>query len=335
MGRAIDTDHRLRRATLLWALALLAVLAIAGVVVTTVNARGYGPEHAVRAYLDALHDGDGSRALGLLGATVPAGDPTLLTGEPLKRSVAKLKDVDLTVSDRNGEDATVTAHYTLDGRAGTTVFPVHRAGVTWLFFDRWELAGTSLPHTTVTFPGQDRARVNGATVAAPKGRATVLSFAPATVTAGWSDKLVQAPEHSTTVSGLGDARAVALAAQPTPAVVSSVDDQVHRMLDACASQQVLAPAGCPFYHFSDNLITGPVSWRITRYPQPALAYRDGAWTVQPLSGQAALSTKETDLYTGVERQLHTTSDFSFTATIEVDGDTVTVHPRVTGPDATG
>ncbi|MEH0108643.1 hypothetical protein V6N00_02795 [Tersicoccus sp. MR15.9] len=331
MAGRFDEAHRFRRAALFWTLLLLAVLAVAGVVVTTVNARGYGPEHAVRAYLDALHDGDGSRALGLLGATVPAGNPTLLNGTPLKRSVAQLKNVDLAITDRNGEDATVTAQYTLDGQRGSTAFPVRRVGFTWLFFDRWELAGTSLPHTTVTFPGQDRARVNGATVAAPNGKATVLSFAPAKVTAGWSEAMMQATDRSTAVTGLGDANTLGLTATPTPAMVSSVDDQVRRMLDQCASQQVLAPTGCPFYHFSDNLITGPVAWKITRYPQPRLTYRNGAWSVQPLSGQAELNTRETDLYTGVEKPLRTTADFSFTATLDVEGDGVTVHPRVTGP----
>ncbi|GGC80306.1 hypothetical protein GCM10011512_03780 [Tersicoccus solisilvae] len=325
--------RHVRRAAVLWALTFVGVLVVAVVVVTTVNARGYGPEHAVRAYLSALRDGDGSRALGLLGASVPDGNPALLTGDPLKRSVERLDDVDLSVGARTGDDATVTARYTLDGQAGTTVFPVHRAGSSWLFFDRWELAGAALPRTTVTFPGQDRARVNGTTVAAPGGKATLVSFVPARLIAGWSGTMLQAPERSTTVTSLDDAPTLALAAEPTPAMVTSVRDQLRRMLDRCASQQVLAPAGCPFYHFSDNLITGPVTWRITRYPQPQIASRDGAWTVRPLTGQAELRTRETDLFTGVEKELRSTEDFTFTAELDVDGDTVTVRPRITDPGA--
>lgn len=335
MGRETGTSHRFRRAALLWVLAFVGVLVIAGAVITTVNARGYGPEHAVRAYLDALHDGDGSRALGLLGATVPAGNPALLTGDPLKKSVEHLDDVDLSVEGRQGDDATVTARYTLDGQSGSTAFPVHRTGSTWLFFDRWELAGTSLPHTTVTFPGQDRARVNGTTVAAPGGKAVLPTFAPARITAGWTGTLMQAPERATTVAGLGDERGLSLQAQPTAALTASVTDQVHTLLDACARQQVLAPAGCPFYHFTDSLITGPVAWRIVRYPEPEISYRDGAWSVRPLIGRAELRTRETDLFTGVEKPLRAGVDFGFPADLVVDGDTVTLRPRITDPDLTG
>lgn len=327
--------RRYRRAALLWVLAFLGVLVIAVAVVTTVNARGYGPEQAVRAYLSALRDGDGAGALGMLGAAVPPGDPTLLTGDPLRRSVESLSDVELSVTSRTGDDATVTARYRLDGRTDSTAFPVRRTGSSWIFFDRWELTGSTLPRTTVSFPGQDRARVNGAIVAAPGGRATLLSFAPARVTAGWSGKLMQAPERGTSVTGLDDNRSVALQARPTTAMVTAVRDQLRRVLDRCAGQRVLAPAGCPFYHFSDKAITGPVTWRITRYPEPTIAFRAGAWRVQPLTGRAELTTRETDLFSGVETELRAAQDFSFTAELEVTGDVVTVRPRVAGPETTG
>jgi len=79
-----------------WLLGLVLLGAGFLTAVTLLNNRMYGPEHQVGLYLDALRDGDGGRALGLLDATVPEGaNPALLDGEALRGAVAPLQDLEV------------------------------------------------------------------------------------------------------------------------------------------------------------------------------------------------------------------------------------------------
>ena len=78
-----------------WLLCLMLAVAAAVVTIVIVNAKVYSPQHQVRAYFDALQDGDGAKALGLLRAKVPNANAALLDGAPLKQSVADISDLEV------------------------------------------------------------------------------------------------------------------------------------------------------------------------------------------------------------------------------------------------
>ena len=71
------------KATFLWAAALVAVVVAGLAAVALVNRFVLGPEGLVKDYFALLQEGEGGRALGLLGAEVPEGNPLLLDGDPL------------------------------------------------------------------------------------------------------------------------------------------------------------------------------------------------------------------------------------------------------------
>ena len=62
------------------------MLAVAAAIttVTLVNTHVYGPHQQVESYLEALRQGEGERALGLLNATVPDANAALLDGPALQ-----------------------------------------------------------------------------------------------------------------------------------------------------------------------------------------------------------------------------------------------------------
>src|SRR5215217_7590201 len=159
----------------------------AGFVATVVllNGRLYGPEHQVGLYLEALQQGDGGKALGLLNASVPEGsNPTLLDGEALRRASASLGDVEV-------GDARTT-----DG-------------------DRVEVP--------VTYSVE--AAVNGVDVGLPDGRAALAAFYPTVVDATYEGKYFSAPpQHAAVTSRDTPPPALALATEATPELVQAVND---------------------------------------------------------------------------------------------------------------
>ena len=62
---------------------ILSLVASSGALFAT-NKLVYGPEGKVREYFHALQTGNGSYALGLLGARIPDGDPAMLDGDTLR-----------------------------------------------------------------------------------------------------------------------------------------------------------------------------------------------------------------------------------------------------------
>ncbi|NKX52154.1 hypothetical protein HER39_16580, partial [Arthrobacter deserti] len=59
------------RTVALWLLFLMLTIAAGALAIVLVNAKVYGPQQQVRDYFQALQDGDGPKALGLLRASVP------------------------------------------------------------------------------------------------------------------------------------------------------------------------------------------------------------------------------------------------------------------------
>jgi hypothetical protein len=67
-----------------WLLGLMLAVAAAIVAVNLVNNTVASPQQPIREYLEALHEGDGGKALGILRAAVPPGNAAMLDGTALK-----------------------------------------------------------------------------------------------------------------------------------------------------------------------------------------------------------------------------------------------------------
>lgn len=298
--------------------------------VSVLNTKLYGPEHQVTLYLDALRDGDGGTALGLLNASVPEGsNPALLDGDALRTATAGLEDVAVGEARGTGSDRVeVPVTYTLDGAETTSVFPLERAGTEWGLFTVWEFEPSVLPTVEVSALNGVEAAVNGTDVGLPGGRAALAAFYPGAVTARYDGRYFAAPVSGTTITGLEAPQPLALATEPTPELISAVEEQLRTFLDGCAEQTVFQPANCPFAYPTDQRLAGDITWTIEEYPTASITPSEGTWLLAPLSGRARIDTQLRDFFSGAVSDVSEAVPFDFTADLNVTEDAVTVTPVV-------
>lgn len=294
-------------------------IAAAVVAIWLVNAKVYGPAKQVENYLQALQDGDGALALGILNAEVPDANAALLDAEALSASTRGLEVLEMeeVASSVDGR-ASVVLSYRLGEEQGESTFELEQTGTRWLFFDEWSFRAQQLPTVQVTAPNQNEADLNGARVLLPEGTNTFAAFYPARVAASYTSGYFEAPEQTGVVSGPGDGLDLTLRSQATAELVETVDSRVREFLDSCAGEQNrLAPPGCPFYHLTDNRVEPPITWEILEYPTVQISPADGHWVLAPLEGKARVSATQTDLFSGAQSPLVEEKEFSFGARLSI------------------
>ncbi|MCZ2403128.1 hypothetical protein IV498_08015 [Paenarthrobacter sp. Z7-10] len=313
-----------------WLLGLLLAASAAVITIQLVNTNYFGPQQRVQEYLQALHDGDGAKALGLLQATVPDANAAVLDGEGLKAAAAGTSNVHLgnPASQPDGR-VKIDVDYTIDGTALSTNFLLEPTGTRWLFFTSWDLVPTTLPTLDVSVVNETQAALNGVQVNMPSGRNSFAVFYPGRYTAEFQSQYFRAPAVTSTVSSAnGKPAAVALDTEPTSALLTQVNSKVHQYLDGCAKQEVLLPAACPFSNRTDNRVLGPINWSVVSYPKINISAYGGKWVLAPLTVTAQVDYKEQQLYSGAISEVKTAQDFGFTAKLKVSETGISVTPVV-------
>ena len=314
-----------------WLLALVLLGAGFVTAVTVLNGRLYSPEHQVGLYLDALRDGDGAKALGLLNATVPEGaNPALLDGEALRSAAAPLEDVQVGEARDTGNDhVEVPVTYLLAGSEHTTAFPLRLIDREWGFFNVWRFEETVLPTAEVSVVNSVGATVNGIAVGLPGGAASLATFYPTVVEAEYTDEYFAAPAQQAFVVGHDSPPpALVLATEATPQLTQAAEDQLRAFLDDCAGQTVFQPTNCPFNYPTSERLAGSIDWSIEDYPTASITATDGGWSLAPLRGVARIDTELQDYFSGAIRSVSEPVPFEFGADLLVSEDAVTVTPVV-------
>ncbi|WP_241521842.1 hypothetical protein [Arthrobacter pityocampae] len=313
-----------------WLLGLLLVGAAFITTVSFMNGRLYSPEHQVDLYFDALRDGDGGQALGLLNASVPEGsNPVLLDGEALRTASAAVEDVAIgEARDAGADRVEVPVTYTLDGAETSTVFPLERIDTEWGFFNVWRFEESVLPVVQVTARNTVEAAVNGTDVGLPGGTAGLASFYPASITAQYDGQYFAAPVQHAVVTGQEPPPPLTLATEATPELTQAIDDELRAFLDGCAKQTVFQPTNCPFNYVTNERLAGDITWSIEEYPAVTITPDGGDWLLAPLSGSARIDTQLRDFFSGAVRDVSETVPFEFEADLTVTEDDVTVTPVV-------
>lgn len=307
-------------------LAIVAAIAT----VTLVNTHVFGPHQQVESYLEALRQGEGERALGLLNATVPDANAALLDGPALQRATQGVENVEVGPPQPSGENrVAVDVSYTIDDAEHTTAFMLEKTGTEWLFFNRWEFVPSTLPTLEVSVINQNEATLNGTRVLMPEGRNQFAVFYPAEVEAHYTSEYFAAPAQTVAVTDRqqGPTR-VNLATAATPALAEGVTAQLKTFLDSCAEQTVFQPANCPFGFETENRVAGPITWSITEYPEVRIEPFNGDWIISPLTGTVLLETSLQDLFTGIIEPVSVSQEFGFTARLAVTDEGITVTPVV-------
>ncbi|MEV7646252.1 hypothetical protein [Arthrobacter sp. NPDC089319] len=324
-------NSKVLRTVATWLLCLMLAVAAAALTIVLVNAFVFSPQHQVKAYFNALEDGNGGTALGLLHATVPDANAAMLDGAALKASVDTLENLEIqdpVPAGDNRVDQPVS--YTVDGVAHTTTFTLEKTGTTWLFFNQWSFVPSTLPTISVDVVNGNEASLNGTRVALPEGKSSFAVFYPGSFEAHYASDYFAAPVVESVLTGpqnAPDAR-LSLATEATPKLVDDLSGQVNAFLDSCAEQRVLQPSGCPFSASMDRVQDDTIDWSIEEYPEVKVEPFKGSWVLSPLRGVAKLNVVEIDLFTGasVERELK--QDFDFTGRLSVNDGHVTLTPVV-------
>jgi hypothetical protein len=315
-----------------WLLGLMLAVAGAVVAVNMVNSTVASPQQPVREYLDALHDGDGGKALGLLRATVPPANSAMLDGTALQTASSRLANVKLgDAEERSGNQVTVPMEYTIDGSRLRTEFVLEKTGTEWLFFNTWAFVPSRLPTVDITVVNASEAAVNGVPVNMPNGRNTFAVLYPGEYEASLNGEFFAAPATRATVTSRDVPVApLNLLTEATTALRENVGAKVKEFLDTCAAeaqkQQKLQP-DCPFYYATNNRVyDGTIKWSVTKYPEVSIEPFGGRWIVAPLDGKARVVAQQQSLFTGANFPLDEEVDFSFTTRLDVAGDTIKVTP---------
>lgn len=315
-----------------WLLALMLAVAGAIVAIILVNNTVASPQQPVRQYLDALHKGEGGKALGLLRAAVPQSNAAMLDGTALQTAASGISSVKLgSAQERSGNQVMVPMDYTVDGNQLRTEFLLEKAGTEWLFFPKWVFVPAVLPTIEVTAVNASEATLNGVPVNLPHGRNSFAVFYPGEYEGSVNGEYFAAPATRASVSGSSaPAPPLKLLTQATEGLQKAVGDKVKEFLDTCAAEAVASQRlqpDCPFYYATGiRVVDGTIQWSITEYPKISIEPFDGRWVVAPLKGKARVAAQQRDLYTGAPFALDEVVDFSFTTRLDITAEAITVTP---------
>jgi hypothetical protein len=318
-----------------WLLCLMLAIAAAILAVGLLNSTIAGPQQPVRDYLNALQQGQGGKALGLLHATVPSSNAAMLDGTALRTALARVADVKIgDAQERTGNQAMVPMEYTIGGSQLRTEFLLAKTGTQWLFFNTWAFVPGQLPTVDVTVVNAVQATVNGIPVNLPDGRNSFAVFYPGEYEATLIGEHFAAPARRATVtSAAAPSAGLNLLTEATERLKTDVGTKTSEYLDGCAAgaslEQRLQP-DCPFYHVTNNrVVPGTIQWAVSTYPEISIEPFGGRWVVAPLEGKARVTGAQIDLFTGAEFPLDEEVDFSFTTRLDITADAIRVTPLLT------
>lgn len=327
----MDNSDKVTRAIGAWFFLIVLAVAAAAVTIMLVNKYQYGPETDVRAYFEAMRDGDGARALGALNADVPDSNAALLDGDALAETGKSVEGLKISTVEQNADRAVVRAEYTLDGTQHSTDYTLHPADTQWGFFTVWDFDRTTLPTMKVSMPGSTAVDINGTSVALPDGSREFAVFYPGVYTGSYESPMVAAEPRKTVVTGRSTHPTLELEAAASDRLKASVQEQIKSYLDSCASKDSLYPAGCPFSYDFSGRVDGEVSWRIKEYPKPQIGLTGTSakkWSLADAAGTARIEFTSVDLFDGKKSKVSEDVPFGFSADLSVTGEKATVTPQV-------
>lgn len=318
---------------------VLVLVVVGALVLMNVNRSQYGPETVAQEYLDAVAAGDLEAAQEITPATVPNGaNEALVDPEVFAASASSIEDVQVSEADIDGDTATMTAAYTIDGQEYELPLAADRTGRQGVFFDQWTLQPPVLQTLSMDLTQTADATMNGEPVDLATG-ATEYAVMPG------SYELV-VPETTYTKEG-SSAITVGFApdAEPQPATLDvsievtdaykeDVTDAVKSKLDECLESGNLE-TDCGFFNRDsfasaeeketyDTLETEGVEYEMTE--EPTIVVTDygvpgtgSFYTDDESPGEVEAVVEDED---GAEYSL--TSELRPSGTVTVDGDSLSV-----------
>ena len=266
MGPPERTPEQKRRAR--WILlgigaaVLLVVLAIVTfqILIRTV----FTPANQVEEAMNAVRDGEASRAVEIMDPNVPNAQRMLLQDDVYAVAGKPIEDYEITDVVRSGDSSTVTAEVTQDGVTTPLTFSMVRDGRTAGIFPQWRIDGAPeglYKSVDVTMPEVSTMTLNGVETEIPedmRGQSTSLVALPGDYSFGPdadSKYMTYGDEQTTNVRVADDGSSqssIMFEAETTPALLEDVTTAANAKIDECATQSSFNPDGCPFGTYGDN-----------------------------------------------------------------------------------
>ncbi len=186
---------------------------------------------------------------------------------------------------------------------GLSTFAVERDGATLGIFPRWRFAVSPVATLRLTVEHDDRFRVAGVPARTGGAAAEPVDSAllvPGVYRVDHRSHYLRADPLDVVADRPGSTHAAALDVQPGVTFTIAANAEVKAFLDACATQEVLFPTGCPFGHPIANRVASPPEWSIAEYPRLELEPGDafGTWRTPETPFTAHLRVDVQSLFDG-------------------------------------
>ena len=231
------------------AASVVLILVIVGAIAHfIINRTVYGPDATAEKFVEALNEGDFEKARSFASFDVPENAYTDLIDDPKYAKAAgdTLSDAQVTSSERNGDDVTITVGYKQGEETKNIKLTGHKDGKQGLFFDKWKLNAPDLGTVKITAPAGAAVKINGEdfTASNPDTEYAVLPGTYEISTEG--SKFVEATSAKTTVGFGGDDGGAELKVDPKPtkALGTEVQKAVDKRIDECKKAKEFEKAGC-------------------------------------------------------------------------------------------
>lgn len=330
------------RTPIRWLVAVVIAGAVCAGAVAIVNATVFGPGAFVGIYLDAVARGDADGALSLPGVDAPASasasggvvDDLLLTAPALSglTGIRQVSDTEI----GGGAHRVVMAWESPHG-SGTTAFEVAPVGSRFGIFPEWGFRVSPMATVSLAVEHDPRFfanRLSTATDAAAPGSGSSAPrdyavLVPGSYVFGHDTPYLTAETVTVLADEVGGVSDAAVDVQAGPAFIAQLDETVRASLDACTTQTVLFPTGCPFGQpISDRVASDPV-WSIATYPAMAIEPGDdfATWQVEPTPAVAHLVVEVRSLFDGSIDTFDRDVPFEVSYVITIDVTAIDVRAR--------
>ena len=309
------------------AIVVVAALLAAGLggTISALNRTVYSAGGFVEQYLDALDRGDTVGALAFGGVMPGKADLAAWglsddTAADLPKTLLRasvlggLRNIELAsatatpATNDDGTAQTVVFDFELNGTASSMAFTVERAGTFAGVFNAWKFTISPLAVLQVSVLHERSFTVNGLTLdtrahtaadapATFSTSAAYLAFAPNRYTFEHESAILTAKKSTVSVTAAGPT-AVEVNALPNEVMVTQVQSELDKFLDACATQTVLQPTSCPWGITIDDRIESTPAWSITAYPPVTLSAGELSFEMVAAPGQARIVVDVQSLFDG-------------------------------------
>ncbi len=287
---------------ILGAAGLVVVLVVGGFIAVDVIKGNNGPDKAVASYLQALQNGEASKAMAIADPGVANDQRVLLSDEVYSKAAKRIDRFDIVSTNISNDKANVVADMYQDGRKQQTTYSLRKSNPEFLD-DHWVMESapprnlrisSDTPVKTVLINGQP-VDVNLA-----DNRSVTYPALPGeyTVELPSSEKYLTAPKLTAMVNigTVSTSPVASLEVEASETLKSEAMAQIDAYLAECVKSTEARPANCPLNSYSSSRYTKNFRWALTTKPTFVVSkgYGTSPWRVRTETPGKATVTYEKD-----------------------------------------